>query len=93
MNWKIKLVLLFGKLRKPIEVDSNPDIAKLRKLSEKAAGIGTRWFDTPVEVLKVTDTSADGIPVRIYQNSTRYKPARIYLLPWWWFCFIRPQFP
>jgi acetyl esterase len=73
MNWKIKLVLLFGKIRKPIEAGSNPDIAALRRLSERASRLGTLLFDKHIDVLKVTDTTAGGIPVRIYQNSAAAK--------------------
>jgi acetyl esterase len=71
MNWKTKLVLLFGQLRKSIEADSQVDIPALRRMSDSASRMGTRLFDKHVDVLKVIDTSAEGIPVRIYQNSTQ----------------------
>jgi acetyl esterase len=69
MNWKIKLVLLFGKIRKPIDVSSNPNIAKMRQITERASRIGTWLFDKPVAITEVINTKADDIPVRIYKNS------------------------
>jgi acetyl esterase len=69
MNWKLKLVLAFVNIRKPLDVN-NPDIKKLRRQSETASKIGTLLFDKNVPVKTCTDLSADGIPIRIYQNST-----------------------
>jgi acetyl esterase len=69
MTWKLKLVLLFTNLRKPLDVNTD-GIEKMRKESDKAARLGTRLFDKPVPVKKSTDLTADGVPVRIYQNST-----------------------
>lgn len=68
MNWRLKLVLLFAKLRKPIDGEDE-DLKVVRKKSEKAARLGTKLFDKAVTVAKVTDITADGIPIRIYQNS------------------------
>ena len=68
MTWKLKLVLLFMNLRKPIDGEG-VDIKTLRKQSEGAARLGTKMFDKKVSVAKVTDTTAGGIPIRIYQNS------------------------
>jgi acetyl esterase len=70
MNWKVKLVLLFTNLRKPIDGEGT-DIKTLRKNSESAARLGSRLFDKKVSIAKVTDADADGIPLRIYQNSTK----------------------
>jgi acetyl esterase len=67
MNWKLKVVLLFMKLRKPMDGEGVP-IDKLRKDSEAAARLGSMLFDRKVAVAKTTDVNADGIPVRIYQN-------------------------
>ncbi len=67
MNWKIKLVLLFGKLRKPIDPDDS--IGALRKKANRAGLYGTFFFDKHVAVKKVTDANADGVPVRIYLNN------------------------
>ena len=69
MNWKIKLVLLFGKLRKPIDIKAVQNISEMRKKSDRAAWLGTRLFDKHVPVAKVSDANADGIPVRVYNNS------------------------
>ncbi|HLP52053.1 MAG TPA: alpha/beta hydrolase [Chitinophagales bacterium] len=66
MNWKIKLVLLFGKLRKPIDINSAIDIKELRKKSDRAAWLGSVLFDKKVPIAAVTDADADGVPVRIY---------------------------
>jgi acetyl esterase len=68
MNWKVKLVLLFGRLRKPIDGEG-VDIKVLRRKSEAAARLGTRLFDKSIAIKTVTDADAGGIPVRIYSNS------------------------
>ncbi|HLP18852.1 MAG TPA: hypothetical protein VK174_01050, partial [Chitinophagales bacterium] len=66
MNWKIKLVLLFGKLRKPIDINSAIDIKELRKKSDRAAWLGSVLFDKKMPVTAVVDADADGVPIRIY---------------------------
>lgn len=70
MNWKIKLVLLFGKLRKPIDPE-NDSIESLRSKANRAGRYGTFFFDRHVPVKKTTDANADGVPVRIYQNNDK----------------------
>ena len=42
----------------------------MRKQSETASKLGTLLFDKDVPIKKFQDVSADGVPVRIYQNST-----------------------
>ncbi len=69
MNWKTKLVLLFGKLRKPIDYDSVSDISELRTKANRAVKLGTWMFDRKEVVNSVVDATADGVPVRIYNNS------------------------
>lgn len=69
MTWKVKLVLLFAKIQKPLD-PGKVSLAKMRKDSVAASKLGTLLFDKGVSIKKVTDTTADGIPVRIYQNST-----------------------
>jgi acetyl esterase len=69
MNWRLKLVLLFTRIRKPIDGEG-ADIKDVRTKSEKAAWLGTQLFDKAVNVSKVTNANADGVPVRIYQNSS-----------------------
>lgn len=69
MNRKIKLVLLFAKFRKPITVDNVGSIAALRKKSDRAAALGSFLYDKKIPVQFIQDTSADGVPVRIYKNS------------------------
>ncbi len=79
MSWKINLVLLFAKLRKPMDVNKNINLLKLRKESDKAARLGTVLFDSKIPVAGVTDTNANGVPVRIYNNSsTTNQPVIIY---------------
>jgi acetyl esterase len=68
MTWKLKLVLFFTKFSKPLDINA-PDIPKMRRQSEAASRLGTKYFDSAVAVKKFTDTDADGVPVRIYQNS------------------------
>ena len=70
MNWRLKIVLLFVNLRKPLGGDDMP-IKDMRKNSERASRIGTKLFDSAVSVSKVTNVNADGIPIRIYQNSNK----------------------
>lgn len=77
MTWKLKLVLWFTQIRKPLDVNST-DIKKMRKQSERASKLGTILFDKNVPVKKYSDLSADGVPVRIYQNST--EPAQRVLI-------------
>lgn len=79
MSWKINLVLLFAKLRKPMDVNKNINLLKLRKESDKAARLGTVLFDSKVPVATIADTNANGVPVRIYNNSTTTnQPVLIY---------------
>lgn len=70
MNWKVKLVLAYAKVRKPIDVNSVHDIPSLRKKSETAARIGSLLFDRKISLQEVTDTHAGHIPLRIYKNSS-----------------------
>ncbi|HWB64065.1 MAG TPA: alpha/beta hydrolase [Chitinophagales bacterium] len=70
MTWKMKLVLLFARIRKPLDPAEGVNIATLRRVSERASRLGTRLFDKHVEVAKVTNTVANGVPVRIYQSNT-----------------------
>ena len=69
MNWKIKLVLLFAKLRKPIDAASTVNVAALRKKSNRAAALGSLLFDKKMDVASVQDANEDGVPVRIYKNN------------------------
>ncbi|MBK7148119.1 MAG: alpha/beta hydrolase [Bacteroidetes bacterium] len=70
MNWKIKLVLLFAKFRKPIDASNTVDIAALRKKSDTAAALGSFIYDKKISIASVHDINANGVPVRIYNNST-----------------------
>ena len=71
MNWKIKLVLLFAKLQKPIDAKSITNISDLRKKSDRAAWLGSILFDKKIKVAQVTNVIADGVPIRLYNNSTQ----------------------
>lgn len=69
MNWKIKLVLLFAQLRKPINVAENANIHAIRKKANRAAQLGTLFFDKKIEIAKIENQLANQIPIRIYNNS------------------------
>lgn len=69
MNWKVKTVLLFGKLRKPIELTGEIDIKAMRKQADSAVRLGSFLFDDKLPVTNITDTTADGVPVRIYKDT------------------------
>ncbi|MCW3126110.1 MAG: hypothetical protein JWO03_1768 [Bacteroidetes bacterium] len=72
MNWRLKLVLLFTNLTRPIDGERDGiDIKELRRKADVSARLGSRIFDRKVIVAHVTDTSADGVPMRIYQNSDK----------------------
>lgn len=78
MNWKTKLVLAFTNLRKPIDGEGT-EINTLRSKSVSAAKLGSLLFDKKLPVSKVTDVTADGVPLRIYQNnSTAGKRVIVY---------------
>ena len=68
MSWRLKLVLLFVNIRRPLDINST-DIKKLRKQSEAASRLGTIFFEKDVPVKLCEDLNADGVPVRIYRNS------------------------
>lgn len=70
MNNKVRLVLLFGKIRQPLQPGSEHNMALVRKKAEKAARLGFWMFDKNVAVFATEDKNADGVPVRIY------KPAK-----------------
>jgi acetyl esterase len=71
MNWRTKIVLLFGKLAKPIDYDAVSNIIELRAKADRAVKLGVKIFDRKVAVQSVQDTSANGVPVRIYKNSDK----------------------
>lgn len=69
MNWKLKLVLLFTNLRKPFDLHPGADISKMRRLSSRAARLGSFLYDSKTSITLIKDTSADDVPVRIYKDS------------------------
>jgi acetyl esterase len=73
MNWKIKLVLLFSRLRGPIKSGADGQIKQLRAKSDQAAAMGTFLFDKILPVRSVIKTSADTIPLTIYKSSEASK--------------------
>lgn len=79
MNWKIKLVLLFSNLRKPLRFKEGKkvNIAALRAQSDMAARFGSALFDKKIRISKVENTVANGVPVRIYNNRPEVKNQRI----------------
>lgn len=68
MNLKLRTVLLFMNIRKPIDGEG-VDIKTLRKKSETASKLGAVLFDKKVPVTSVKDEVANGVPIRIYSNS------------------------
>jgi acetyl esterase len=79
MNWKTKVVLLFAKLRKPLDPKKDVNINAMRKQAQRAAKLGTKLFDSYVKVAFFKNEIADGIPVRIYKDAvTDNLPVMIY---------------
>ena len=68
MNWKVKTLLLFGKLRKPIEPGKDFDIRDMRKEADSAARLCTFLFDATIPINNITDEMADGVPVTIHHS-------------------------
>ncbi len=78
MNWKIKTVLLFAKLKKPLD-PVRPNIKAMRKEAEKAAQLGSVLFDKKINIARITDTKAGELPIRIYNNSEeKNQPVILY---------------
>lgn len=71
MNWRTKIVILFGKLRKPIDYDAVNNIAELRSNADKAVRLGIKLFDSKIDVHSAQDADANGVPVRIYRSSEK----------------------
>lgn len=70
MNWKIKLVLLFAQLRKPLQGKDPKNIIAIRKKAERAAHLGTLFFDKKITITQVENTLANQVPVRIYKHAS-----------------------
>jgi len=70
MTWKLRLVLLFARLRKPIDPRPDGDVTAMRREAQRAAKLGAFLFDDPIRIETVLNESADGVPVRIYKNSS-----------------------
>ncbi|GIV33628.1 MAG: putative lipase/esterase [Chitinophagales bacterium] len=68
MNWKLRLVLLFARLRKPIEPNALQDVDALRRQAEGAARLGSFLFDKKLPIRFVADIPAGNVPVRIYRH-------------------------
>lgn len=69
MNWRLQLVLLFAKLRKPIDPKAGIDVKVLRKKSDAAAKLGSFLYDKKLPVKHITNINEIGIQLRIYNNS------------------------
>ena len=69
MNWKVKTVLLFGKLRKPIEPHGDMDISAMRKEANFAVRLGSLLFDSKIPIETIENRDAGGVPVRIYKDA------------------------
>lgn len=73
MNWKLRFLLWFVNNVRPIrEVDINK-IEKERKNNLLASELGKLLFDSKKNVREVKNFNIDGIPVRMYRNSTEPK--------------------
>lgn len=70
MNWKTKIVLLFARLNRPIDPGPHADIPALRRKADRAARLGSFLFDKKIHIASVINERADGVPVRIYNNSS-----------------------
>ena len=68
MNWKVKLVLLFGKLRKPIDTEG-VSLPSLRKKAFRVAKLGTLLLDKKVAVKDSIDIPIKDFSIRIYKNN------------------------
>lgn len=68
MNWKVKTVLLFGRLRKPF--NPREKLSVMRRNAEVSARLGSFLFDEKIPIASVINSSAGGVSVRIYNNSS-----------------------
>lgn len=79
MNFKLRFLLWFVNNVQPIRQVDYKEVPKQRKVNEKVSALGKVLFDKKTEVSETTDTSFQGIPVRIYRYSAAPKqPVIIY---------------
>jgi acetyl esterase len=69
ITWKTRMVLLFARLRKPIDPVGDINISDLRAKAERASKLGFLLFDTKVSVAETINETIGEIPIRIYKNS------------------------
>ncbi len=79
MNWKLKTVLLFSNLRKPIDPREDANISAMRREANRAVKLGSFLYDKKINLFSVTNLIAENIPVRIYKNNdSANQPVLIY---------------
>ncbi len=71
MNWKLKALLLYDKLNPSLKHDDSVSMSDLRIHAEKISTLGTRLFNRVLPVQSIRNIQADGIPVRMYSNSSK----------------------
>lgn len=70
MNWKLRLVLFFTNFNNPTEGEGI-SVPAWRRKANMSARLGALLYDRRTPVAFVQDANADGVPVRIYRNSTK----------------------
>jgi acetyl esterase len=79
MNYKLRFLLWFINNVQPIRQVEYKDVPKQRKINEKVSELGKLFFDKKVELKAVKDSSANGIPIRIYRyNDAPNQPVILY---------------
>ena len=71
MNWKLRFVLWFVNNVQPVREVDAVDIAKERRNTGLAAGLGKILFDKKKRIREVKDFYIDDIKVRLYRNSNQ----------------------
>jgi acetyl esterase len=69
MNWRLKAMLLFDRVNPSLKHDDNSDIRQMRRHAVRIAALGTKLFHDVKPIKRILNIQADGIPVRIYDNS------------------------
>ncbi|MBS1617589.1 MAG: alpha/beta hydrolase [Bacteroidetes bacterium] len=69
MNWKLRLVLFFTNFNNPTEGEGI-SVPAWRRKANMSARLGALLYDRKTPVTFVQDATADGVPIRIYRNST-----------------------
>ncbi len=70
MNWKLKMMLWFVNQIQPIRQAKDDEIEKTRKINVKVAALGNFLHNSKINIKEINDFTIDGIPVRLYKNSS-----------------------